>query len=223
MAKTVDIYIDFKSPYAYLAVEPARHLARDYRVTLNWLPYTLNIPDFLGSARVDDRKQVIEAERSDHQWRRVKYLYMDVRRYANLRGMTVRGPQKIWDSTTAAIGLLFAKDQDRADPYIDRVYPRFWQRALDIEDREVIRACLDEAGAETGDFFAYLDGPGRDRHDRIRREAEALGVFGTPTFVVDGELFWGREHFSLIRLRLHEQGLARPEIDPPIDVTLAMR
>lgn len=223
MTETIDVYIDFKSPYAYLAVEPTRHLARDYQVELNWLPYTLDIPDFLGSAKVDDQKQVVEDHRTPHQWRRVKYLYMDVRRYANLRGMTVRGPQKIWNSSIASIGLLYAKDQNVTDAYLDVVYPRFWVRELDIEDPAVVRASLEEAGADTTGFDAYLRGDGRKIHDRIREEAEERGVFGTPTFVVDGELFWGREHYSLIRLRLHEKGLARPDVNPPIDVTLAMR
>jgi len=204
MTKTIDVYIDFKSPYAYLSVEPARHLARDFAVTLNWLPYTLNIPDFLGSARVDDDKKVVEADRSPHQWRRVKYLYMDVRRYANLRGMTIRGPQKIWDSSIAAVGLLYAKDRDVVNPYMDIVFSRFWRRELDIEDPEVIAACLGEAGARTDDFPEFLDGPGRAEHDRIRKQAEDRGVFGTPTFIVDDELFWGQDRLEFLEHALEE-------------------
>ena len=43
-------------------------------------------------------------------------------------------------------------------------------------------------------------------------EAETAGVFGVPSYLMDdGELFWGREHLPLIRLRLHERGLARHE------------
>ena len=44
--QSVTIYIDYKSPYAYLAVEPTWTLARDYKVTLKWLPYTLDIKIF---------------------------------------------------------------------------------------------------------------------------------------------------------------------------------
>ena len=91
------VYIDYKSPYAYLAVEPTWAIARDYKVALEWLPYTLDIPDFLGSAKVNNQGEVLEEDRSSHQWRKVRYSYMDVRRYANLRGLTIRGPQKIWN------------------------------------------------------------------------------------------------------------------------------
>lgn len=136
--KTIDLHIDYKSPYAYLAVEPAWTLERDFRVRLNWLPYTLDIPDFLGSARVDEDGRVIAENRSAHQWRRVRYAYMDVRRYANLRGLTVRGPRKIWDSSPAGIGLLYAKEQGVFPAYNAIVYERFWRGELDIETPEVI-------------------------------------------------------------------------------------
>jgi 2-hydroxychromene-2-carboxylate isomerase len=219
--KSLDVYFDYKSPYAYLAVAQTWELERDFAVQLNWLPYTLNIPDFLGSAKVAADGEVMEADRSEHQWRRVRYSYMDVRRYANLRGLTVRGPQKIWDSSLAGIGMLYAKTQDAVRAYTDITYDRFWKRELDIEDREVLRAVLAEAGADTAGWDAYLDGEGRAEHDRIRAEAEERGIFGVPSYVIDDELFWGREHLSMVRLRLAEQGLARPGIK--VDVPHALR
>ena len=75
--RTVTIYIDYKSPYAYLAKDLAYTLERDCPVRLDWLPWVLDIPSFLRSARVDDSGRVIENERNAHQWRRVQYSYMD--------------------------------------------------------------------------------------------------------------------------------------------------
>ena len=63
----------------------------------------------------------------------------------------------------------------------------------------MIHAVLEEAGADMAGFSAYLAGEGRQELDRICRDAEALGVFGVPSFVVNGELFWGREHLADIR------------------------
>lgn len=208
-AKEIDLYIDYKSPYAYLAVEPSWDLERDFDISLNWLPYTLDIPDYLGGAKVDEQGNVIEDNRSPHQWRRVRYSYMDVRRYANLRGITVRGTQKIWDSSLAGIGMLYAKQQSAVRAYSDIVYERFWRRELDIEDPAVVEAVLQEAGAGTSGFRDYAEGDGRAEHDRIRAEAEERGVFGVPTYIIEDELYWGREHLALIRMRLDELGLAR--------------
>ena len=195
MAKEVALYIDYKSPYAYLAKDPAYELEREFDIRLNWLPYTLNIPDFLGSVE----------ERNPHQWRRVRYSYMDARRLANLRGLTIRGPQKIFDSSIAAIGMLFAQRQGVFRAYNDTVFERFWKRELDIEDRAVLGKVLDEIGADASGFFDFLEGEGRREHDRISQEAESIGVFGVPTFVIDGEIFWGGDRLWMVRDRLKEE------------------
>ena len=113
----------------------------------------------------------------------------------------IRGPQKIWDSTLAACGLLYAKRQGVAvlRQYHDITFARFWKRELDIEDPSVITAVLAEAGAETAGFAAYAAGEGPREVDRLSRAAEETGIFGVPTFVVDGEQFWGSEHLPDIR------------------------
>jgi len=202
--RTLTVYIDYKSPYAYLAKDLAYNLERDFPIRLDWLPYVLDIPSFLGSARLDAEGRVIEENRNAHQWRRVRYSYMDCRRQARKRGLVIRGPQKIWDSTTAAIGMLYAKRQGDAvlHAYQDRVFERFWRRELDIEDPAVITAVLAEAGADTTGFVAYIAGNGRAELTGICRAAEEAGVFGVPSFVVDGELFWGSEHLPDIRAML---------------------
>ncbi len=200
MKRRVRVYTDYKSPYAYLAKDLAYELERDFPVRLEILPYVLDIPSFLGSARVDADGTVLEQNRNAHQWRRVKYSYMDCRRAARKGGLTIRGPQKIWDSVPAAAGMLYAQraGDDVFRRYHDVVFERFWQRALDIEDVAVIAAVLTEAGADGAGFADYVEA-GRTEVARISRAAEAQGVFGVPSFVLDGELFWGREHLPDIR------------------------
>jgi 2-hydroxychromene-2-carboxylate isomerase len=198
---TLAVYIDYKSPYAYLAKDLVYELERDFAVHIDWLPYTLDIPSALGSATVDDNGRVIEEQRNAHQWRRVRYSYMDCRRQAQKRGLVIRGPRKIWDSTLALRGMMYAK---REGPtvlrrYHDTVFERFWKRELDIEDPGVIGMVLAETGANTRGLSTYLAGQGREELEKICRAAEAKGVFGVPTFVLNGELFWGREHLPDIR------------------------
>jgi 2-hydroxychromene-2-carboxylate isomerase len=195
--RAVTLYIDYKSPYAYLAKDPAWELEREFDLRLDWLPYTLEIPLYLGT--VEDRNA--------HQWRRVRYSYMDARRLANRRGLTVRGPQKIFDSSLAAIGMLYAQRHDVFRKYNDLVFDLFWKRALDIENREAIRTVLSETGAPVTGFFDFLDGEGRIAHDRIQRQAEEIGVFGVPTYVIDGEIFWGGDRLWMVREKL---GVAPP-------------
>lgn len=196
----ITVYSDYKSPYAYLAKDPAYELARDFPVRLDWQPYILDIPSYLGSARVDAMGNVLEEARNAHQWRRVRYSYMDCRRQAQKRGLTIRGTQKIWDSSLAAAGMLFA--QQAADAvfrrYHDTVFERFWRRALDIENIDAIATVLSESGADGAKFLVEANAL-RDQVAAISRAAEDMGVFGVPTFVVAGQIHWGREHLPDIR------------------------
>ena len=197
---TLTVYSDYKSPYAYLAKDLAYGLERETGVTLDWLPYTLDIPAFLGSAALDAAGNVVDATRNAHQWRRVKYSYMDCRRAANRRGLTIRGPRKIFDSSRANIGMLYAKRHGVFRAYHDQVFERFWERELDIEDAAALAAVLERAGADTAAFFAFLNGEGRHELETIQRQAEAAGVFGVPSYLfADGDLYWGREHLLRIR------------------------
>src|SRR5215467_3603993 len=82
----VIIYIDYKSPYAYLAKDRTYALEDELGIEVDWRPFTLDIPSYLGSARLDDQGRLVENQRSERQWSVVRYSYRDVRRYASFRG-----------------------------------------------------------------------------------------------------------------------------------------
>ena len=204
-SRVIRLYSDYKSPYAFLAKDLAYELEQQTGVALEWLPYTLDIPAYLGSAKVDPQGNVLEQTQNAHQWRRVKYSYMDCRREANLRGLTIRGTRKIFDSSLANIGMLYAKRHGVFRGYHDRVFDRFWKRELDIESPVALAAVLQECGADTKHFEDFLRNEGRAELAQVQREAEAAGVFGVPTFVLeDGDLYWGREHLPRIRELLRD-------------------
>ena len=195
-------YTDYKSPYAYLAKDATYDLARDFGIEVEWRPYILDIPSYLGSARLDAEGNVIEQDRNGHQWRRVRYSYMDCRRQARKRGLVILRTRKIWDSTLAATGMLFAQraGADVFRTYNDTVFERFWKRDLDIEDATVLAGVLRSCGAPGG--FEGEATTLQAEVAAISRAAEETGVFGVPSYVMDGELFWGREHIEDIRAML---------------------
>ena len=196
---TLPIYIDYKSPYAYLATGPAYALEQTHDLTIDWLPYTLDIPLYLGN--VDDR--------NDHQWRRVRYSYMDARRIANRRGITVLGPQKIFNSRPVHIAMLFAKKAGRLRAFQDPALELFWKRKLDIESMDALCAQLEAGGVPAKDFPAWLAGEGGALHDEIKAKAHADGIFGVPTYVIDGEIFWGGDRLEMVVEKLDAMGLRR--------------
>ena len=168
------VYIDLKSPYAYLAIDPTRDMAKALGVPIDWRPFTLDIPSYLGSAKLDKKGKVEKSRRTPQQWSGVKYAYMDARRYANLTGKTVRGTVKIWDSSLAGISMLWAKAQgpDAFDRFVDVLYPPFWRRELDIEDVAVLERLIAEAGLETSGFEDYV--AENERTYKIDSKVEAL-------------------------------------------------
>ena len=175
---TIQVYSDYKSPYAFLAKDLIYELEDQFDVHLEWLPYTLDIPSYLGSARLDERGEVIESNRNAHQWRRVRYSYMDCRRQARKRGLVILETRKIWDSSIAAIGMLWAKRQGKGQfrAYHDLVFERFWRRELDIEDPEAIAAVISEVHADRTGFRSYLAGAGPIEHNTVRESAETSPV-----------------------------------------------
>lgn len=198
MTETLTVYIDYKSPYAYLAMEPTRALARGFNLDITWRPYSLQIQDYLGE--VDTR--------NSHQWRRVKYSYMDARRMANERGLIVLGPQKLFDSTVSHVGMLYAEDDgtEVQDRYHNIVFERFFKRDLNIEDPEAIAKVLLEAGATVNNFQDILESEGRARLDSVLKDAEdRLGIFGVPTYVIGNEIFWGGDRIPQVRRYLEQR------------------
>ena len=201
---SISIYIDFKSPYSYLAIEPSKKFAKDLKLEINWLPYVLDIPEYLGSAKVDNKGKVLESSRNDHQWRRVRYSYMDCRRYANLRKMTVLGPQKIWNTKLVSIALLWIKKQNSLliEDFIDHIYVNFWKRELDIESFDIVETIIEKCGISQSGFKEWEKNSGKNELDAIMNKAHEKGVFGVPSYIIEDELFWGREQIPLMRAKI---------------------
>jgi 2-hydroxychromene-2-carboxylate isomerase len=208
------VYIDFKSPYAFIATQPTFELGEALGISIDWRPLTLDIPSFAGSAKLDRADKVVESERSEGQWVWVKYSYHDARRYARLRGWTLRGTTKIWDTTLAGMGLEFAKSQGDAISrrYIETTFERFWKRELDVEDITVVESVLREAGADVAGFRESTRGDARDVYLAEQRAIFDAGIFGVPGYVVEGEYYWGREHLPRIRWILEGRRGPAPDI-----------
>lgn len=185
-------FTDFKSPFAYLAMDDILTLEQRYDVNFRWVHYTLHIPEFLGAVET----------RSENEWRKVKYAYMDARRLANRKGLTVLGPKKIFDSRPAGIGMTYAMDQDLLRPYAQTVFERFFKRDLNLDEPDEIEGVLDDIGANTDGWSDWLTGDGLARHERERDMAVEMGVFGVPTLAIGEELFWGGDRLWMVEERL---------------------
>ncbi|MDW3682275.1 DsbA family protein [Cupriavidus sp. CV2] len=203
----VDAFVDLRSPYSYLVLQPARSLAQRSGVSFAWWPY---ITDFR-SAYGGELEQ-----RSSRDIAKLKYLYMDCRRLARRQGLTIRATTKLWDAELASQALLFAKSRNRLWEFCDPLLAAFWRREFDLESAPQLEAALTRAGLEAKDWREYLDANAQPDLAAALARAEQLGVFGAPTFVYEGELFWGGDRLDLLADALGRPGLPhRAQADQP--------
>jgi len=190
----VKMYSDFKSPYAYLAFDPGMALPERFNVRVRWIPFQLRLKG--------------KGERSLYSEYKVKYSYMDARRCAKERGLWIRGPLKIYDTTPAAIGGLFAEKHGRLLDYGRLAFKKFFLREFEADQPEAVAQLLGTIGLSGAEYSEYFAGEGREAYERCQEEAAADHVFGVPFFVFCSEPFWGQDRMPLLEQRLTQAGLA---------------
>ncbi len=190
----IKMYSDYKSPFAYLAFDPAFALERRYRVRVRWIPFQLRIEG--------------KGERSLYSEHKARYSYLDARRWAKPRGLVIRCPLKIYDSTPALIGGLFADRNRRLLDYSRKVYELFFRRELEIDQPDAVANVIASLGLDAAEYRDYLSGAGLDAWASAQQEAANDHVFGVPLLFFKSEPFWGHDRLPLLEQRLAEAGLA---------------
>lgn len=210
----VIVYVDVKSPYAFVAIKPTLALEKSLGFDFDWRPLTLDIPSYLGSAKKEKGKVIESKGRSAKTWAALKYAYADARRYAGRQGYILKGTEKIWDSSIANIGISWVVQQDRPrlENYFDAVYPPFWRRELDIEDIQVVENCLQQAGVDSAGFRDYVEHDGRQQHDDLQAQLHPHDIYGVPTYIVDNTILFGREHLPMVRWLANGRNGQAPDI-----------
>ena len=191
--KEVKMYSDYKSPFAYLAFDPAFELEQRYQIRLRWIPFQLRIKG--------------KGERSIYSEHKARYSYLDARRWAAPRGITIRGPLKVYDTTPALIGGLFAERHGRLIDYSRKVYEMFFRRELEVDQPEAVAKVIEGLGLSADEYRTYLSGQGAQDYERSQQEAEADHVFGVPLFFFEGEPFWGHDRIPVLEEKLTAAGL----------------
>jgi 2-hydroxychromene-2-carboxylate isomerase len=194
-AARLEVAIDFKSPLAYLALEPTLALADELGIELDWQP--LVVPPLRRHPEPtpgDDRG-------ARHRRTRAEYFRRDPLRYAQARGLSLAAAERAADSTTAALGLAWVKREApaRARAYVERVFAAHWRESLELSDPAAIERLLGEVGAPTAGFASYLKADGPAELAVLRNALLAANVFDVPSYRLGDEVFLGRQHLPVIR------------------------
>ena len=192
--KEVKMYSDYKSPFAYLAFDPAFELPNRYRIRLRWIPFQLRIKG--------------KGERSAYSEHKAKYSYLDARRWAQSRGLLSRGPRKVYDTRPALIGGLYAQTQGRLIDYSRKAYELFFRREFEADQPDAVAALIENLGMSADAYRDYFKGAGAEAYEQAQAEAAADNVFGAPLFLFEREPFWGHDRIAILEERLTQAGLA---------------
>ena len=183
------LYIDFKCPAAYLALKPTRALCEELGVPLNWhairsyqSPLIQEKPD----EEVGERHRRVRALAR----RKTHMLYAEIQ---NLP-LQFRNPPTNTDMSLAALSLLNDSGADPL-PFVAAAFDAYWTGDTDLNDAAVV--------AELSGAPAFPDNDENGDAARIRLEAalwqaKENGIFTSPTYVVNEQIFVGREHLPWI-------------------------
>jgi 2-hydroxychromene-2-carboxylate isomerase len=164
----IKMYCDYKSPYAFLAFDPGMALEQKFNVRVRWRPFQLGIKG--------------REERGVHAEHKIRYSYLDARRWANMRpgGLVIKGPAKVYDTAPALVGGLYAEKEGRLVDYSRTVFARFFQRELEVDRPDAVAALLAGLGLSEQGYRDWLAGEGMRAYERAREEAAADRIFGFP-------------------------------------------
>jgi 2-hydroxychromene-2-carboxylate isomerase len=203
MPAPVEFWFDFISPFAYLAWQRIHPLAQAHGRSVTYRPT-------LFAGLLDHWGQLGPAEIPP---KRV-YIFKQVLRRAHALGVPLQPPPR--HPFNPLLGLRLASlelDPDRQRALIDALFRATWGGGPGIDDPATVEAILREAGFDAGPLLADATTPANKQRVIDRGlEAIALGVFGVPTMIADGELCWGDDSCGELEVFLRGKDPLDPEL-----------
>ncbi|MBS0223304.1 MAG: DsbA family protein [Proteobacteria bacterium] len=195
----VDIYYDFRSPYAYFACHRIRQrlFVPPRSVTWRWQPVSIDILLNLQAGRDPWAAYVdpLPAPKRAH-------LIADVRRSAAFYGASLRPPRPSRPNSISALSIAALLGVEDHEIFRNATFNALWQEQRDIGNPDVLAECLAHT-AKGVEVFAQAQSPNalRNLAERTSR-AYADGIFGVPSFVWNGEVFFGNDRLEMLGWRL---------------------
>lgn len=185
--KTIDFYYFFGSVYAYLSVMRMRPLAAEAGVSVRWRP--INVRPLMKENNVALRSEAAK----------VKYMQRDFERRAALHGLACGG-WPAWptdpDLTHNLVGTL-AAEQGWGEAFTIASFDAWVNKRMSFGEHGCLAHVIGGLGRDTETVLAEA---ATERVAKLYEaetdRARAAGVFGSPSFVVDGELFWGDDRLE---------------------------
>jgi 2-hydroxychromene-2-carboxylate isomerase len=209
--KQVDFYFDFVSPYAWVASHQLTELRKCTPVKVRFVPV-------LFAGLLDHHANFGPAEIPAKR----RYTFQDAQRWAVYLGLEFRSPPAHPFNPLKPLRVTSTvDDDDLRETLAMKLLDAAWSGGRDVTSDSVIDEVATSIGLDGKDVLARSQSDEIKRKLRLQTEsAIQAGVFGIPSFVVDGELFWGSDRLHFLEAHLKgrlpedkaklEEILARP-------------
>ena len=189
------VWIDFKNPKAYLALRPTFALEDELGVVFDWR----SVP--VSAMSPPQPEQPNEDRGTRHRRIRALYYERDLRRYGSAYGLESVDLYRNPDVALASIALLWVKQRAPATvrTYLNTVFERYWKQRLQLDDAGAIEALLRELGVDASRFQEFARGEGRASYEATVAGLRGVGIFDVPAYVIEGEIYFGRQHLPMVR------------------------
>ena len=191
---------DFGSPNAYLCHKVLPQIAARTGVRFDYVPILLG-----GLFKLTHNRSPAEAFAGIPN--KQAYDVLEVRRFVARHGLTRFRRNEFFPVNTLTImrGAVGAQTLDCFEAYVDAVFSCMWEQSLNMADMQVVRGALSAAGLDAEALFASTqDAAVKERLMANTQSAFERGAFGSPTFFVGDEIFFGKD-----RLREVEEEIIR--------------
>jgi len=194
MQKQVEFYFDFGSPYSYLAYKTLPGIAAAHGADIVWRPTLLG-----GVFKATGNHSPAETPA------KAKWMRQDLQRWAQHYGVAFHhNPYFPVNTLTLMRGAAGLQAQGAMfHKYLDAIFHAMWNEPRNLGDQDELAAVLRQAGFDAADFQALVNDPAvKEQLKKSTEEAVARGVFGVPSFFVDGEMHWGQDRLEFVAAAL---------------------
>jgi 2-hydroxychromene-2-carboxylate isomerase len=191
-AKEVEFYFDVGSPAAYLAWTQLPRIAQEAGASVAYRPFLLG-----GVFQATGNRSPMEVVPKG------QYMRDDLQRFAQRYGVPFQHnphfPINTLTLMRGATGVQLREPQ-RLPAYADAVFRAIWVDACNMGDAATVGAVLQQAGFDGQQLLAWAADPEvKERLKSVTQDAVARGVFGAPTFFVDGRMYWGQDRLDFVK------------------------
>ena len=189
-APRLTFWYEFASTYSYLTAMRIEAAASAAGVTVDWQPFLLG-PIFKSQGWATSPFNIYPAKG--------RYMVRDIGRIAASRGLKFEMPEPFPANALKAARLaIVGIEGGWVAPFTRAVFDAEFARGLDISSEEALTGLLETLGIDAAPAIARSNAAEtKERLRAVTAEAEALGIFGAPSFVApDGELFWGDDRLE---------------------------